>query len=214
MSGTVSIGELVRRHRLHRGLTQKQLARKAGITHGYITHLETGRRANPSRQMVEKLAKAFDLQGSEKAVFFAAGQYVSQTGVVTPVKLDHPLIKAVIDYLRLDSDSPMRQKAFRQLATELVCTVINRHPSAKDKRIMRGVTNEGVGYYHRTNAQYASNDDQNTSGRKRRLSGNICELLAFLDDGTAQITQRIALSEEMISLAKWRLGINSQAEKT
>jgi transcriptional regulator with XRE-family HTH domain len=43
--------------RAKRGLTQKALAERAGISHGYLARLETARH-DPSLTILEKLAKA------------------------------------------------------------------------------------------------------------------------------------------------------------
>ena len=43
--------------RAKQGLTQKQLAERAGISHGYLARLETARQ-DPSLTVLEKLAKA------------------------------------------------------------------------------------------------------------------------------------------------------------
>jgi XRE family transcriptional regulator, master regulator for biofilm formation len=44
--------------RTERGLTQAQVAQKAGVTKNYITMLERGERKNPSLDIVKNLAKA------------------------------------------------------------------------------------------------------------------------------------------------------------
>ena len=40
------------------GMTQEALAKKAGLTQGYIAHLEGGRKRNPSLPVLRRLAKA------------------------------------------------------------------------------------------------------------------------------------------------------------
>lgn len=47
----------VKRMRTRRGLTQKALAKKAGISHGYLARLEIGRH-DPSLSTLARLAKA------------------------------------------------------------------------------------------------------------------------------------------------------------
>lgn len=212
MASTLSFGELVRRHRLHRGLTQTRLAREAGITHSYVTHLETGRRTHPSREMVEKLAGALNLLGTERAVFFAAGNYASQATIVEPVRLDHPLVKAVSDYLELAPGNPKLHQAFGRLATELTCTIISRSPSTEDKMLLRGITNAGVGYFHRKDSRQDSDADQGMSSGRRRLATKVLGLLAILADGTLPVAKRLSLADELTSLAKWRLGRQPQAQ--
>ena len=47
--------------RAKRGLTQKELAERAGISHGYLARLETARQ-DPSLTVLEKLAEALSVK--------------------------------------------------------------------------------------------------------------------------------------------------------
>jgi transcriptional regulator with XRE-family HTH domain len=57
MAPTESVAMRVREWRDRRGLTQEQLAEKAGISRGYLARLETARQ-DPKLSTLEKLAKA------------------------------------------------------------------------------------------------------------------------------------------------------------
>jgi transcriptional regulator with XRE-family HTH domain len=46
-------------------LTQEELARKAGVTQGYIGHLERGLKKNPSLPTLKKLARALGVPITE-----------------------------------------------------------------------------------------------------------------------------------------------------
>ncbi|WP_067668604.1 helix-turn-helix transcriptional regulator [Nocardia miyunensis] len=52
------------------GLRREELALLAGISVDYITRLEQGRASNPSAQVVEALARALRLSGTERAHLF------------------------------------------------------------------------------------------------------------------------------------------------
>ncbi|MGF6886435.1 transcriptional regulator with XRE-family HTH domain [Nocardia sp. GAS34] len=52
------------------GLRREELALLAGISVDYITRLEQGRASNPSTQVVEALARALRLSGTERAHLF------------------------------------------------------------------------------------------------------------------------------------------------
>jgi transcriptional regulator with XRE-family HTH domain len=52
------LSQVLRRVREEQGLTQRDLARKAGITQGYVAQLEMGIRKNPSIETLRRLAKA------------------------------------------------------------------------------------------------------------------------------------------------------------
>jgi transcriptional regulator with XRE-family HTH domain len=54
-------GAVLKRLRRQRDLTQDRLARRAGLDQGYVSQLESGRRANPSIAIAKKLARALDV---------------------------------------------------------------------------------------------------------------------------------------------------------
>jgi len=55
------LGEIVRELREARGLTQAQLAERAQIALSYVTVIEAGQQGNPSRQILQRLARALDV---------------------------------------------------------------------------------------------------------------------------------------------------------
>ena len=57
-------------HRRAAGLRREELALLAGISVDYITRLEQGRAASPSGQVVEVLARALRLSGTERTHLF------------------------------------------------------------------------------------------------------------------------------------------------
>ena len=56
-----TLGEVVRELREARGLTQAQLAEKAQVALSFVTVIEAGGRANPSRQILQRIARALDV---------------------------------------------------------------------------------------------------------------------------------------------------------
>ncbi|MGW5261652.1 helix-turn-helix transcriptional regulator [Microbispora sp. NPDC004025] len=57
-------------HRRAAGLRREELAMLAGISVDYVTRLEQGRASHPSAQVVEALARALRLSGTERAHLF------------------------------------------------------------------------------------------------------------------------------------------------
>lgn len=53
-----TLGEVVRELREAKGLTQAQLAERAQVALSYVTVLEAGNQRNPSRLIVQRLARA------------------------------------------------------------------------------------------------------------------------------------------------------------
>ena len=58
----------IRDFRCEIGMNQEELARKTGISTGYLCHLEKGSRANPSIQVMGKIAKVLGRNIAE--IFF------------------------------------------------------------------------------------------------------------------------------------------------
>ncbi len=56
---------LIQVWRKYRGLTQQELARQAGISHGYLAKLETGRRTTSSQTTLTAIAKVLNLTAAD-----------------------------------------------------------------------------------------------------------------------------------------------------
>src|SRR3954454_10020536 len=67
-------GPLLRRYRLAAGLTQEQLAERAGLSAHGISNLERGVRRLPFRHTVRQLADALQLSDPDRAEFEEAGR--------------------------------------------------------------------------------------------------------------------------------------------
>ena len=60
MAESSAFGTLLRRHRLSAGLSQEQLAERAGLSRRGIADLERGARRSPYPDTIERLAVALD----------------------------------------------------------------------------------------------------------------------------------------------------------
>lgn len=75
MTSTDSLfGSLLRRHRATAGLTQEELAERAGISPRAVSALERGDRRAPRRDTVQRLAEALVLSAGERTRFAAAAR--------------------------------------------------------------------------------------------------------------------------------------------
>jgi ATP/maltotriose-dependent transcriptional regulator MalT/DNA-binding XRE family transcriptional regulator len=82
-SGT--FGDLLRRSREAAGLTQEELAARAGLSKHAISQLERGARQRPQRGTVVLLAEALGLAGPERTAFDAAARPDARAGLVPPM---------------------------------------------------------------------------------------------------------------------------------
>src|SRR6478672_2590145 len=71
MSGATSFGEQLRRLRESAGLTQEELAERAGLTGKGVGALERGIRRHPYPHTVRALADALELSAAERAALAA-----------------------------------------------------------------------------------------------------------------------------------------------
>jgi transcriptional regulator with XRE-family HTH domain len=56
-----------------KGLTQEELAKKAKITHAYLSMLESGAKRNPSLEVLQRLAKALGVSVGELLLLLQKG---------------------------------------------------------------------------------------------------------------------------------------------
>jgi predicted ATPase/DNA-binding XRE family transcriptional regulator len=75
MSDTLAFGRLLKRRRQERGLTQDDLAERAGCATQTIRKIEGGQR-RPSFQMAERLAQVLDLAAAERDAWMRAAREV------------------------------------------------------------------------------------------------------------------------------------------
>ncbi|MEU7609163.1 helix-turn-helix domain-containing protein [Micromonospora sp. NPDC049204] len=78
-AGRTPLPELLRGHRRAAGLTQAELASRAGVGVRTVRDLERGRSVRPQRTTVELLATALALTGTSRAAFLAAARGHSGT---------------------------------------------------------------------------------------------------------------------------------------
>jgi transcriptional regulator with XRE-family HTH domain len=67
-----SLGELLRRYRMAAGLTQEELAERAGLSGRGVQDLERGLRRSPHADTRRRLAEALGLTHTERAALFGA----------------------------------------------------------------------------------------------------------------------------------------------
>src|SRR5690348_8511169 len=71
---------LLRSHREAAGLTQRQLAARAGISAGALEDLEQGRTRRPRPESLNRLAAALGLTGEQRGELAAAGRHHPDPG--------------------------------------------------------------------------------------------------------------------------------------
>src|SRR4051794_13280914 len=83
-SHSLSFADLLRQHRLAAGLTQEELAERAGTSARGVSDLERGARSHPHRETVRLLADALGLSGPARAAFVRAA----------PRAIGHPIARS------------------------------------------------------------------------------------------------------------------------
>ena len=81
-SGEV-FGDLLRQRRVEAGLTQEELAERAGLSVRGISGLERGARARPHRDTLLRLAEALAIHGAARSTFLGAARQAPRGPSVT-----------------------------------------------------------------------------------------------------------------------------------
>src|SRR5262249_34894412 len=76
----LSFADLLRRHRRAAGLSQEELAERAGLSRSGISELERGLKRAPHHDTVRRLADALALTDSERAALMAAARGRASAG--------------------------------------------------------------------------------------------------------------------------------------
>jgi|SRR5699024_868128 len=61
----MTFGEYIKKTRNEKGLSSRELARRAGVSQAYLSQLETGKNNNPTAETISKLAKALEVDYME-----------------------------------------------------------------------------------------------------------------------------------------------------
>lgn len=57
----MNIGEKIKELRKERNMSARELARRSGISQGYLSQLETGKNSNPTNEVLNKIAKGLNI---------------------------------------------------------------------------------------------------------------------------------------------------------
>jgi len=69
-------GDVLRKLRIEKGLSQRDLSQASGLDKGHISRLENGERC-PTYQIVSALAYGLRLRGEERRLFYHAAGFVT-----------------------------------------------------------------------------------------------------------------------------------------
>ena len=94
------VGEFIRERRLAKGLSKRQLAEKAGISHSEVHRIENGERQNPSVPMLVALADALGIPQDD--ILVLAGYKKDDNNI--------PLIERVFPDLKTQKQQETAQK--------------------------------------------------------------------------------------------------------
>jgi transcriptional regulator with XRE-family HTH domain len=136
MAANETLGGRLRQLRTDKGLGVREAAGKAGITHGYLSQIESGKIREPAPQILQKLAEAYDepfvllmewagyLEPDEAGL--SANQQRALKIVGDPTDQELKAIRAVLDAIRAGGAT---FPAFERLDGQL---------SAQELRVIRG----------------------------------------------------------------------------
>lgn len=91
---------LLERYRTSDGMSQSELARKAGISPSYVNRLERNERQPPSRSVVLKIAQALGLDPTATDALLVSARYAPTRPSLMPA--EHPVFRLVADIVQDD----------------------------------------------------------------------------------------------------------------
>lgn len=109
----MEIGEIIKKARLERGLTQQELGNIVGVQKSAIAKYENGRVVNIKRSTLQKIAKALNIRPSE-LIFDESPKDTANLHV--KIITDFELMDAIKDYYLLSEEN---QKMVRELIRNL-----------------------------------------------------------------------------------------------
>jgi tetratricopeptide (TPR) repeat protein/transcriptional regulator with XRE-family HTH domain len=127
---TVLFGDLLRRYRVAAGLTQEELAERAGLSAKGISDLERGARTNPRRDTVSLLVEALGLAEHDRNVLAAAARQRTSSSVA-------------LHAASLRGGSPQAELPLVGRASE--CAMLERHLSGNGGTFLVFAGEPGVG---------------------------------------------------------------------
>lgn len=90
----MNIGKALQRIRFEKGMNQNHVAKKAKISQTYLSLLEQGKKKDPSREVIRKLCKVYDIPPA------VVSWYAVEESDVTPKKKElFTKLKPAIDGL-------------------------------------------------------------------------------------------------------------------
>jgi len=209
MAKSPLFGELLRHYRLQAGLTQVELARRAGVAPSYTTLLETGRRRNPSREVVKHFTDALGLADSDKDALYAAAGYAPSHDAPASAPRRHPVYDAMENFLKLGRGSPELPEAVERIVTELLGAATHRGAGPDARDLLRGLRLAGVGYFHseptEQHKKTGGSEKNQLPPNQAKLASRLGKLLRLLTDWRVPVSKRIALADQLISFAEWKL---------
>lgn len=111
--GYVNIGNIIKKARIKKGLTQEELGKMVGVQKSAIAKYENGRIVNIKRSTLQKISSALNIRPSE---LIFDGSPLEAADLHARILTDAELMETIKNYYSLSSD---KQKIVRELILNL-----------------------------------------------------------------------------------------------
>jgi transcriptional regulator with XRE-family HTH domain len=205
-------GYVLRHFRRRSGLSQTELAERAGISAGYVAMLEKGQRGNPSATIIERIAGALSLDGTDRADFLAAMGVSSESSVQTVQPPKTPLERILTVFTSIPAGSPEGPPALDRLIDGLMAMIAEKSDTEETRTALKSARLLGMGFF--CDATKGSRRKSPMGKRKGtpdfeiELADEVKKLMELFVDGRIPASKRVSLARELVSFAQWKLREN------
>jgi len=205
-------GHLLRHLRRRSGLSQAQVAARAGLSAGYVAMLEQGERRNPTEAVLRKMADALSLCSDDRQELFRLflGRPVDQEQTVSRPSRVTPAERIVSSLMSLSADPGQAAEELGRLVEDLVALIAARGESEDTRAAVRSARLLGMGYFcpdfrRRRTGGPAQDRRKKTRDHEFELAAEIRKLLEVFIDAKIPASKRVSLARDLVSFARWNL---------
>jgi transcriptional regulator with XRE-family HTH domain len=203
---TISFGGLLRYHREKQHLKQYELAKKAGLSPGYLAFLESERRT-PSREITLRIASSLELKNTERKKFIEAAGYsdILKAEELTKQDLKEPLLDSIMNFLKAEPGAEHTEELLHTILVQLLGASARKRLPKTARADINALGLGALGYFHTAKKlQDRKSRTRDLDMLNKELGEKIIELIRVFGEKHLSPSSRKKLIEDVIDYAKMR----------